>query len=90
MAARLRELLAAHERSRDLVSIGAYESGARTRSAWTTRWSICRRSSGFLRQSPQESGSLAETVALMSDAVGSVIVEHAMVEQEARRCPPSA
>ncbi len=85
MAARLRELLAAHERSRDLVSIGAYESGADPRldDALEHLPAIER----FLRQSPQESGSLAETVALMSDAVGSVIVEHAMVEQEAHDAP---
>ena len=78
-AARLRELLAAYERSRDLVSIGAYERG--TDAVLDDALDHLPAIEGFLRQGPEDSGSLEETVAGLSEAVRPV------PEQEARHLP---
>ena len=66
-AARLRELLATYERSRDLVSIGAYERGtdARLDEALDHLKGI----EAFLRQTPWESGPLDETVQRLRETV---------------------
>jgi flagellum-specific ATP synthase len=66
-ATRLRELLATYERSRDLVSIGAYERGtdARLDEALDHLDGI----EAFLRQTPQQSGSLEETVQRLRETV---------------------
>ena len=58
-AARVRELLAAYERKRDLILLGAYKSGSdlRTDEALAKHESITR----FLRQGPGEVSTLAET-----------------------------
>ena len=66
-AARLRELLARYRRSRDLVTIGAYEPGsdALLDEALDRLPAI----EAFLRQSPDDAGSLAETVEALHAAV---------------------
>ncbi len=80
-ASRLRELLATYERSRDLVSIGAYERGtdARLDEALDHLEGI----EAFLRQTPQESGSLDETVQRLRETVrppAEQEVQHVAVE----------
>ena len=66
-AARLRELLATYERSRDLVAIGAYEHGsdAKLDAALHHLPAI----EAFLRQTPEQSQSLPQTIADLSAAV---------------------
>jgi len=58
-AARVRELLAAYERQRDLILLGAYRAGSDPR----TDEAIARREAidGFLRQSAEEAASLSDT-----------------------------
>ena len=66
-ADRMRELLARYERSRDLVTIGAYERGsdALLDEALARLPGI----EAFLRQRPRESAPLADTVAALQAAV---------------------
>jgi type III secretion protein N (ATPase) len=58
-AARVRQVLAAYERNRDLIALGAYRPGSDLR----TDEAIYKieEVEAFLRQSPQESASFAET-----------------------------
>jgi type III secretion protein N (ATPase) len=58
-AARVRELLAAYERQRDLILLGAYRAGSDPR----TDEAIARAEAidGFLRQSAEEAASIADT-----------------------------
>ena len=66
-AGRVRELLARYERSRDLVTIGAYERGTDPRlDEALERLPAIER---FLCQTPQESAPLAETVAALQAAM---------------------
>ncbi|MEZ4502244.1 MAG: FliI/YscN family ATPase [Dehalococcoidia bacterium] len=67
-AGRLRELLATYERSRDLVSIGAYRAGSDPRLDRALRHlpAIER----FLRQRPDDAQDLETTVAQLIEAVG--------------------
>lgn len=67
-AGRLRELLATYERSRDLVTIGAYQAGSDPRldQALLHLPAIER----FLRQDPDDAQDLATTVVQLIEAVG--------------------
>ena len=67
LAARLRELLARYERSRDLVQIGAYEIG--TDPALDEALVRLPGIEGFLRQQPDEFDDLEATVAGLEQAV---------------------
>ena len=69
-AARMRELLAIYEKSRDLVSIGAYQAGSDPKLDDALRHMPVIEA--FLRQAPQESGPLEETVTRMQEAVRPV------------------
>lgn len=68
-AGRLRELLATYERSRDLVTIGAYQAGtdARLDDAIARLPAI----EAFLRQRPSEAQPLDETVAALLAVTGA-------------------
>ena len=66
-AARMRELLACYRRSRDLVTIGAYEPG--TDALLDEALDRLPAIEAFLRQSPDDAGSLAETVEALRVAV---------------------
>jgi ATP synthase in type III secretion protein N len=58
-AARLREWLAAHERNRDLIALGAYERGADPATdAALARWDAL---TAFLRQATDEAAPFADT-----------------------------
>ena len=73
LAGRLRELLARYDRSRDLVTIGAYERGTDPDLDEALEHLPAIRS--FLRQRPDESNTFDETVGLLTNAVtGSVPV----------------
>jgi type III secretion protein N (ATPase) len=67
-AARLRALLAAHARNRDLVAVGAYRRGADR----DTDDALDRldRIEAFLRQAPSERDGFEETVARLVEVVG--------------------
>lgn len=67
-AARLRELLARYERSRDLVQIGAYEAG--TDGGLDEALARLPAIEAFLRQRPEEFNDLESTVAQLQAAVG--------------------
>ena len=66
-AGRMRELLARYGRSRDLVSIGAYEPGADPQLDEALERLPAIHS--YLRQSPSEHGTLEETIAALQHAV---------------------
>jgi ATP synthase in type III secretion protein N len=68
-AARVRELLAAYERQRDLILLGAYERGsdARTDEAIARMGAI----EGFLRQATSEAAPFAETRRRLLELAGS-------------------
>jgi len=66
-AARLRELLARYERSRDLVQIGAYQPG--TDGALDEALARLPAIEAFLRQSPDEWDSMPVTTERLNDAV---------------------
>ncbi|TAK79391.1 MAG: FliI/YscN family ATPase [Dehalococcoidia bacterium] len=66
-ASRLRELLARYQRSRDLVQIGAYQRG--TDAALDEALDRLPAIEAFLRQAPEESEALAETVERLTAAV---------------------
>jgi type III secretion protein N (ATPase) len=66
-AARLRSLLAAHERHRDLIAVGAYRRGADPETdAALDRWPAIE---AFLAQAPGEAESFERTVARLAEAV---------------------
>jgi ATP synthase in type III secretion protein N len=66
-AARLRALLAAHERVRDLVALGAHRAGADPEADEAlARWPAIER---FLRQAPREAVRFDETVAALEELV---------------------
>lgn len=69
LAARLRELLARYERSRDLVQIGAYEPG--TDAALDEAIARLPGIEAFLRQRPDEFDDLEQTIAQLEAAVGA-------------------
>ena len=66
-AGRLRELLAAHERQRDLILLGAYQHGSDP----VTDSAIARIDAieAFLRQRTDEAVSFAETTARLAQLV---------------------
>ena len=68
-AARLRELLARYERSRDLVQIGAYEVG--TDAALDEAIARLPAIEAFLRQRPDDFSDMETTIARLEAAVGS-------------------
>jgi len=66
-AARLRSLLAAHERHRDLIAVGAYRRGADPETdAALDRWPAIE---AFLAQAPGEAERFERTVARLAEAV---------------------
>jgi len=66
-AARLRSLLAAHERHRDLIAVGAYRRGADPETdAALDRWPAIE---AFLAQAPGEAEGFERTVARLAEAV---------------------
>jgi len=71
LASRLRELLARYERSRDLVQIGAYESG--TDPALDEALARLPAIEAFLRQRPDEFDDLETTIAQLEAAVGGAV-----------------
>ena len=81
-AARLRELMATYERSRDLIAIGAYQAGSDPRidAALERRPDL----EAFLRQTPDESVTLSDTVSALAAAVtpASPAIAGALVPRE--------
>ena len=69
-AARMRELLATYERSRDLVQIGAYQAGSDPRLDEALHH--LEPMERFLRQPPEESATLEQTKQQLSQAVKPV------------------
>jgi type III secretion protein N (ATPase) len=74
-AARVRELLAAYERQRDLIALGAYQRGSdpRTDAAIDAHEAL----TGFLRQDTHENAPFAQTVARLLALAGEGAAEGA-------------
>ena len=87
-AGRLRELLATYERSRDLVTIGAYQQGTDPRLDLALE--RLPAIEAFLRQRPDEAQSLAETVPQLMALIGGEPAAPSMAPGQDETTPASA